>query len=804
MNTKLNPLNPYGLTKSKSAFLFLSLILIVFLSIYSISCSSTNTGSSGSPGSSGSSGAAQEGYATNSGTPIATFNQFDDPALDVSSNGRVAWAQETGDRDTIFSYWNQSASLKDQAVPTVVATVELCLDIATNNAGQIAWAEHDGNDFEIWLYSNGEIEQISNDQNDNYWLDLNGSGHIVWMSDDNESQFNINLYRNGEITRLTESNANLFPSINDNGQISWQVIKGDNLSICLRDNSGQVTKVIEKGEDAFSQSFFKGDWHGALSSSGVVVWQEVKDGALQIFSSSNGQVTQITYADRDSRFSDINGLDQIVWDAYDGSEAGDSEIFMYSNGTVTQLTDNDIFDKKPRINKAGQVVWEAYDGNDKEIFIYDNGTITQLTDNEIYDESPRICDTGQVFWLTKEPGEEDWYYTHIMTTLPGQETRAEPESKTVASRGKKTEFSHGNDALPPAGSKRVTTGEKADKISQSESPLPEPRVVPTPADPDNFTFVVFGDTRGTWTSWVKRSNAVLNYKFLNFMKAELIKMNPKPDLVFYGGDIATYCYPEMWQTYFVDNFVKPLRSNNIYVYPMKGNHECYKWGIPPIGNVYGKDRQTAYQAMVSTYFPWVPANGPSYHYNGLCYHFKYGNSFFVVYDTYFITAPRGGAYSDWHYERNIGPEQNDWQDRLGADYFNQFKHKFAFSHAPVFSVEGKKTDTQMHRMWHCLTARNFDIYFGAHTHLYSRRLIPRSFAYHPNYPGLRDMYQVVAGRGTESSDGYSVNRTLWNIRQVMNYVVVKVEGNTVTSTAYSVDPHYTGHGYLDSFKVVKP
>ena len=793
MNEKYYFLNSHGLLNRKLTALFLSLILVVVLSIYLIGCSGSD-----------SSGSSQGGYSTNSGTPIATLNQDDAPVLDVSSQGRVAWAQETGDNDTIFSYWNQSASLKDKAVPTVVATVDFCLDIATNDAGQIAWAAPDGNDFEIWLYSNGKKEQISNDEDDNSWVDLNGSGHIVWMSVDNESQLNINLYRNGEITRLTESNANVFPTINDNGEISWQVINEDNLSIRLRDNSGQVTKVIEKGEDAFSQSFYKGNWHGALSSSGAVVWQEIKEESLQIFSSSNGQVTQITNADEDSRFSDINSLDQIVWYRYDGSEENDTEIFLYSNGAINQLTNNDIFDKKPRINNSGQVVWEAYDGNDKEIFIYDNGTITQLTDNEINDESPRICNTGQVFWLTREPGEEDWYYAHIMTTLPGQETRAEPESQEAIGRGKKTESSPGNNALPPAGSTRVTTGEKVDKISQSESPLLKPRVVPTPADPDNFTFVVFGDTRGTWTSWIKRSKEVLNYRFLNYMKAELIKMDPKPDLVFYGGDIATYCYPEMWYPHFVVNFAKPLRDKNIYVYPMKGNHECYKWGFPPIGNMYGKNRQTAYQAIIATYFPWVLPNGPNDHYNGLAYHFKFGNSFFIVYDTYFITAYRDKWHSDWHYERNVGKEQNNWFDALGNAYCSQFKHRFAFSHAPVFSIEGKKTDTQMYRMWSGLTYRNFDIYFGAHTHLYSRRLIPKSEARHPQYPAHRDMYQIVSGRGTESSDGYSVDKDKYTIRQVMNYVVVKVSGNKVTATAYKVPDNYSKPVILDSIEVIKP
>ena len=752
MNEKHYFLNSHGFKKRKLPVLFLSLILVVILPIYLIGCSDSD-----------SSGSSQEGYSTNSGIPIATLNQGDKPPLDVSSQGQVAWAQSTGDMDTIYSYRNQSASLPGTGIPTIVTTVEYCSDIATNNAGQIAWLETDGDDLELWLYSNGEKEQIPTDQGDHFYLNMNSSGHLVWTAVENEFQYQIYLYRDGTTTQLTEDNLNLFANINDNGDIAWREVEenGENLSIYLRDKNGQVNKITEENLDAFSWD--KEDMsssHGVLSSTGSVVWLERVGEVTQVFMYSDGRVTQITNDDKDSRFPYINNLDQIVWE---GRDDNDTEIFLYSGGTITQLTDNEIYDTKPRINNHGQVVWEASDGNDNEIFIYDNGTIVQLTDNEIYDDSPWISDSGQVFWTTLKPGEATWYYANIMTTVPGQESRTDAESQESST-------------IPRTGTASVTAGEEAGAIPQIESPA-----LKSPADPDKFTFVVFGDTRGQDSASAIFWQDVINKPALNCLRDRLLNM-VKPDLIFFGGDVSNYFKIKAWD-WFKHAFVLPLNKAGHNVYMTIGNHDLYKFGIP----MYGLSRQQEYQNRFN--FGWVPKNGPDSKYNNLAYWFIYGSSFFIIFDTYFVYDT--AIFSDPHCAENIdcNPKthnaQINWFANFGNDYFNQFKHKFAFSHAPVFSVTGAPKEPNMLRLWHSMTQRNFDIYFGSHTHIYSRKRIPTNYM---QQGFAREMDQVIAGRMTVDSDKnkVSVSWADWNIKIPMHFVVVEVDGHKVTATTWGM------------------
>ena len=782
MNENIYIFNSHGLLKRKLTALFLSLILVVILSIYLVGCSDGD-----------SSGPSQKGYFTNSGTPIATLNQVDKPVLDVSSEGQVAWAQRTEDMDTIYSYRNESASTPDTSIATIVTTVPYCSAIATNDAGQIAWVETDGDDLELWLYSNGEKGQIPTGQGVSLYPKMNGNGKLVWTEVEDELlQAQIYLYRDGTTTQLTQNNLNAYADINDKGDITWNELNGENVSIYLRDKDGQVTKITENDLDAFAKSWEEA-WKskdgsglsGVLSSTGSFVWQAEVGEATQIFMYRDGQVTQITNNDKDSRFPDINKLDQVVWE---GSDDNDTEIFLYSDGIITQLTDNESFETKPRINNHGQVVWESYDGNDNEVFIYDNGIIVQLTDNEIYDDSPWICDSGEVFWITSEPGEATWYYANIMTTVPGQEPRTEaenPESSTI----------------PSAGTVGITADEEADILTQIDNQAcyyPTAAQFPPPADPDNFTFVVFGDTRGTSASVMTWTN-IINKKWLNILKSVLLN-KVKPDLIFYGGDVSTYHDVKAWD-WFKNDFVMPLKEAGHYVFMTKGNHDCYKRSlipIIPIGyGMYGIDRQRAYQNTFN--FGWVPKNGPYCHdndmYKDLAYHFTYGNSFFVIFDTYYIYGYKRGL-SDPHCEESVdckpnqkepkgtGNAQIDWFLKLGNEYLSQFKHKFAFSHAPVWSVEGKKLQPQMIRLWNFLTWPLFDVYYGSHTHLYSRKYIPRDYTGHKFHS---DLVQVIAGRMTMDKDKYKVNKEEWHIHDSpLHFVVVKVSGPYITSTAYAL------------------
>ena len=55
--------------------------------------------------------------------------------------------------------------------------------------------------------------------------------------------------------------------------------------------------------------------------------------------------------------------------------------------------------------------------------------------------------------------------------------------------------------------------------------------------PDTFRFVVYADSRGNWTPGQEINTAALNY-----LNNQIVNLNPKPDLVFFLGDMATMAY----------------------------------------------------------------------------------------------------------------------------------------------------------------------------------------------------------------------------------------------------------------------
>ena len=55
--------------------------------------------------------------------------------------------------------------------------------------------------------------------------------------------------------------------------------------------------------------------------------------------------------------------------------------------------------------------------------------------------------------------------------------------------------------------------------------------------PDTFRFVVYADSRGDWTQGQEINAAALNY-----INNQIVNLNPKPDLVFFLGDMATVAY----------------------------------------------------------------------------------------------------------------------------------------------------------------------------------------------------------------------------------------------------------------------
>ncbi len=117
--------------------------------------------------------------------------------------------------------------------------------INLNAHGDVVWHESDGNDDEIFLYSKGNITQITDNDYHDQNPRINSKGQIVWQGWDGNDQ-EIFLYSEGTITQITDNDYNNYnPEINSEGQIVWHGFDGNNEKVFLY-SKGAITQITDK------------------------------------------------------------------------------------------------------------------------------------------------------------------------------------------------------------------------------------------------------------------------------------------------------------------------------------------------------------------------------------------------------------------------------------------------------------------------------------------------------------------------------------------------------------------------------
>jgi len=264
-----------------------------------------------------------------------------------------------------------------------------------------------------------------------------------------------------------------------------------------------------------------------------------------------------------------------------------------------------------------------------------------------------------------------------------------------------------------------------------------------------YRFVVMGDSR---------SDTAINETIFNAVIDEITD-NVNPDFLLFLGDMSRYggtANLEAWET-----LADALRDDGIEVYVAKGNHE-----LDSNSGDSARQMQSQYQDV----FHYLPDNGPD-DYENLAYVFRYGNSAFVVLDAFYATA--GGAT----YNEEVSDAQLDWLNDLNL---SGRTFRFAFSHDAAYTVIGRTDDVEL---WDNLVALNFDVYFGAHEHLYSRWTID----------GLPQIITGSVGAPLVDPSWVDTDEPEITVTERYNFVVVDVDGTDLTMTAYG---YYGGAFYV--------
>lgn len=718
----------------------------------------------------------QSGSAPLTEESLVTLNTSNEPVFAISPGGQIAWLVMNDDGSTgIYLYGKESNS-------QIPGGDNFVNGLQVNDEGQVVWAGYDGNDSEIYLYSNGTTSAITSNLTDDSIPRINSRGQIVWTGYDDNSNSQVFMYDDGLISQISGAGGSSSPLINEEGDVAWIGSSGGESQVYLWKNN-DVTRVSISSIDYLDDDSPLEEVR--LNGSGELAWTGPIEDNLQIFFYGNGQAEQLTSGGADHRGCQMNDEGQVVWTGYDGN---DTEIYLYSNGVVTQVSDNTKSDLYPSVNNGGQIVWQSYDGDHYQIYVYDNGKTELISHNDYDNVNPFVTEDGSIYWVTRE-WQDGWYYRNIYM--------ASPQS-----------YKSGRGATEQENQSAAYSRESAQLLDYAKNNIPPQKGKDSAS---SFSFVVLGDSRSN------SSNSHMNEDFLKFF-VNKVTQEIKPQFVVFNGDQVMDC--EIWQNSQWQYQEKPwtdlmgkIKDAGIPLYLVKGNHEIYAWKE---GDRDSKGRKSPHIRMLAQdawqndpeIHKYTLGSYPDSSYKWLAYTFEYGNSFFLIFDAFHAYKAYSDAdikihplryYNDESHYATVGDTHLAWiqsQVSQAADS-QKYRHMFAVSHAPVFSMTDgyKNAKENMLKVWKAIDDAKFDIYFGAHEHLYSRRTIDPNIQVQSGgtlYSFKNNVLQIISGdAGASPVTQWVENKQDWHIEPAWNYVIVTVNGDTATYNAYKVDKNYS-------------
>jgi len=356
----------------------------------------------------------------------------------------------------------------------------------------------------------------------------------------------------------------------------------------------------------------------------------------------------------------------------------------------------------------------------------------------------------------------------------------------------------------------------------------------------SFKFVIMSDSRGEYNG--------VNQPVLSVFANDIAENHKDVKFVIFAGDMTngnrnnpdkTYNELMNWR-----NVMSPIYNspNMIWpkVWPAVGNHE--------IQSRFDED-------IFRKVFPDVFANGPADE-KGLAYSFDYENTHFQIFDTdrwdFGDIADTTDDKPGWHTIKNI-----DWIEKdLAAAKARGIKHIFTVSHEMAFPTGGHMRDgipnlgkhlklpldsaqtahlALRDKYWDLQKKYNVDAHLCGHEHTYTRQSVDGIFEiiagsagaplYYPNpkfgekkrnslfwheftyeeaipyYKALK--YNYGPGKNSQKSEDFVT-------RRAFNYVIISVDGNSVSATTYGIYPKKNTNDkisknykikIIDSFKI---
>src|SRR5262249_8414503 len=104
----------------------------------------------------------------------------------LNDRDQVVWWVTEPNLQLEFWDGSQIRQLPYHLKPAITA---VSLAASINNAGQVAWQSWDGNNWQIYHWSDGAIQQLTTVQQDNYLPYLNDAGQITWLAGEEDAVY---------------------------------------------------------------------------------------------------------------------------------------------------------------------------------------------------------------------------------------------------------------------------------------------------------------------------------------------------------------------------------------------------------------------------------------------------------------------------------------------------------------------------------------------------------------------------------------------------------------------------------------
>lgn len=294
-----------------------------------------------------------------------------------------------------------------------------------NEEGQAVWyggadprTNPDALEIFFYQYPDDSFTQLTTNSVPDLFPTINDLGQVVYATWNADGSSDLFLYADGQTSLLThEAYKIYYPLVNNEGQVVWA--GGDTLTEVYLYSGGQVSLIAN---NLFNPDGIKNT--PVINDLGQIVWagwdgiNPSSDIYLYDPTTSLTQVISTNPNEDNNPF--INNLGQIVWEASEGL-GQDQEIFLYDLGTssLTQITDDNLLQTDATINNLGQIVWQELAGTSREVYLYSQETITRVTLNVYDDLLPRLNDEGYIVWF-----QSDGEHTRVMLAQPSRDSYA--------------------------------------------------------------------------------------------------------------------------------------------------------------------------------------------------------------------------------------------------------------------------------------------------------------------------------------------------------------------------------------------